>query len=503
MKPKNNQSSTNTMKLFFEFIKKREQKIRLLQFFGFYTIVYFLMTYFYPYPSGISDSGGYVLSAINNQYLGYRPYGYSGFLRIINFFSTSTAFLVFIQYTLNAISTLMFIFTLKYFFSPQNKFFELIIDLLSIASITVIYTTNTVMSDTLFTSLTIFWITIGIWLLTTNKISVKMLFLIIHLILLYFIIKVRYTGLVYSGLEFILIVYTFYSKKKLIGIISSLALVLILIGIYKNQVQTTKSISNIKTFSGFAGWQMANNAAHVVPYINLEPNDFKNKHVREFATYAKSQDSLFIINSFYPTANFIWDKNSPLKKYLFFQIRAQNRKYLTVWTYLGGNVYNKFATQIMKHYPWEYFRYYLFPNLCGTIYPAHDDLYVGKKNFDFYDAKTRQWFGINKNEKISTKSNFIGIISKYIPFYRLIVWIVILVSITFLFFQEFKKTFSLAQLNIFSYILIFVMVYTAFIVYAAPFYLRFNTPLHLFQIALIYISLNLIFKKKVAKQIQK
>src|ERR1700757_1846091 len=116
---------------FFGFLKEKNQKRRLLAFGIFYLVVYIALVFLYPYADGISDTGGYIQSAIKNMYLGYRPFGYSEFFILVHGFSKSLGTVVFAQYWLNAISTVLFILTIKYFFPPKNKIAELVFEVLS------------------------------------------------------------------------------------------------------------------------------------------------------------------------------------------------------------------------------------------------------------------------------------------------------------------------------------------------------------------------------------
>ncbi len=113
-KPNKKKQSAQVEVPFINFLKK-EQNL-LFIFIGIYVAIYFLLTYLYPYPDGISDSSGYVKAALFNKEDEYRPFGYSKFLIIIHSISTSISFVVLVQYILNALASIFLIFNIKYFF---------------------------------------------------------------------------------------------------------------------------------------------------------------------------------------------------------------------------------------------------------------------------------------------------------------------------------------------------------------------------------------------------
>ncbi len=476
------------LSLFIEFIRSYEQLKRIYLILAWYTIIYIALKYFYPYPGGISDSGSYVLSAINNKYMGFRPFGYSQFLRYVNMISKSASLLVFIQYLINALSTIIFIFTLKFFFKPSNKKINLLSDLFMITSISVIYSTNTVLSESLLTSLTVSWITIGIWLIFSKKTLSRILLLSLHIIILLIIIRIKYSGLFYLGLEIFIIFATFYREKKYIAILSFLALFILVRMFYNNQVQATKAISGVELFSGFAGWQMTNNAFNVAPHIELDLKKFKKGEVREFATLVDSKKDQ-IKTTYFPNAGYMWNPKGLMKLYLRYQMRKDKWIYLKSWTYIGGNVYSDFGLHIMVNYPFAYVKHFLFPNFLGSLYPAHDDLYSQTK-YRFYDDATKKWFAINSSDKIYARTNIIKWASSYLPAYRLLIWITLFSSLIIFIIKKKNKLLGVNHKKAFWYVVLFVIAYLGFHVYAAPFYMRFVTPIHVMQIAIIYITLN-------------
>jgi len=473
---------------FFTFIFSKNQRIRLISIIGFYVIVYIIMKYLYPFPDGISDSGGYVLAASMNEYRGFRPFGYSKFLIFLHGISSSVSFVVFTQYLIHVLSTIFFLYTIKYFFRIKNQITESAFDILSIGSILTIYLTNSILSDSLFTSMTLIWLAAGIWFIMSEKLSVKIISFLLKALLLSFIINLRYTGLFYVAIEIVLILMVLLKTNKPLAIGFSFLVIFIAIKTYYRQVERTKDLINIEVFSGFSGWQAANNALHAVPYIDLDTDKIKDSEVKEFSIFAKKVDTMLVQDSYKATASFLWDKKAPLKQYMFYQIKKKNWVYLRAWTYLGKNVYSKFGTHIMTHYPFAFTRHYIIPNLLGTLYPKSDQLFTYFKEDAVTEKQWNDWFELEEGTEIKSRSEIVGEVAKTFPVYRLLLWVLMFTSIIYFLFKKNRKLLSPHQHQTYWLLVVFVMMYFAFHVYSAPFEIRYVAPIHLAQLAIILIS---------------
>lgn len=477
---------------FFSFIRRKEQKNKLLFITVFYLIVYFVLIYLYPFPDGISDSGGYVLSALENQYLGYRPFGYSKFLIKLHGISTSISFVVFVQYWLNAICTVFFIFTIKYLFRPKNKMLEFIFEFFSICSVSTIYMTNCILSDSLFSSLTILWIAFSIWLIATPKTHYKTLFFFIQVVLLGILLTVRYTGFIYSGIALVIVFITFFQKSKFKMLGFSAVIIILVSTIYFNQIKTTTVVTGIKSFSGFSGWQMANNVLHVLPHIQLDTSQIVNQEVKKFSHFAEQHDTLIKCPKYSTTPVFMWDSKMPLKKYLYTQINEKKTVYLTEYTYLGENVYSKFAAHIIKKHPLAYIRYFIIPNMCGVVYPRYDDVLIQYKANVIPQDLLQKWFEIDTETKFYSRSEIIGKIARFLPEFKLVLLILTVIAVVLTGRKLNTLKWSPVQNKTYWILVFFIIIYMGFHSYAAPFMLRFSIALHLPQIAILYLALNYV-----------
>jgi tetratricopeptide (TPR) repeat protein len=475
---------------FINFLKL--QKCVLLIISGIYIGIYFLLAYLYPYPDGLWDATHYVEAALNNKVDIYWPFGYSRFLIFLHAFSSSISFVVIVQFVLNALSSLFFIFTIKYFFRSNNKYLDYIYYFLSIFSVSVLYLTDSLMSDSLFTSLTVIWITLAIWFTYQNLISnniTSIILLALHIIVLIFLISVRWVGLFYPVFTILLIFnLKFYNLKSKIAL--SLIPILMVFIYYSQQKKEIQERTGIEIFAPSSGCQMANNALTILPYIILETSKIQDKEVREFAEFAVQYDLL--LEPFDRPFAFIWLPQWPLVRFARLKIRQNpNISFDKTWTYLAKNVYGKFGTYIMTHYPISYLRYYIIPNIIATLYPPPEQ-FANVWSLIVSERLLKNWFHLDKS--VHSNSKIIQKISRYLPAYRLIIWVLMFSVIFYSFIKSGKIMLKIFQVKTFWFILLFILTYSVFIVYAAPCYLRYLIPIHLLQITIIYVLLNSLFQ---------
>jgi len=486
---KNKNEDPGDFTSFMKFMLSRENKYQLLAFIISYIVLYFILVKLYPYPAGISDSGSYVMAASMNSPDTYRPFGYSKFLRGIHELSPSIHFLILTQFFINAICTLFLLFTVKYFFPVKRKIIYYSFAVLAIVSPLILYLSNSVLSDSLFTSLTMLWLGTGLWMVYAGENKAKYIFYVAHLLFLFFLISIRYTGLVYAPVS-MLFVFISYLKKSLLLRISLVSLVLLIVfGIYRNQKATIKSMVHVDTFSGFSGWQMASNALNCVPYIDLKPAQIRDKKVKEFARFAMEFDTLLIMKT-KPSAKYMWDNRLPLKSYCFYEAQRTNTSYIYQWNYLGANVYGKFGSFIMKKYPFAYARHYFLPN-CRLIFYPTDDQVIKRFRTDWIpDDLLKRWFGFRAGEKLHSKSSIFENIFFLIPISRAVLWTMLLVCLIAIVLKRKQLAWQTFQKATVLLIFSFILIYYAFSAYAGPFELRYMGPVHVAIVSLIYIALN-------------
>jgi hypothetical protein len=496
---KNKTEEPGDYRTFMKFLINRENKLQLLVFLSVFIVLYIILTNLYPYPAGISDSGSYVRAASVNTQDTYRPFGYSRFLIGVHGISPSIHFVVFIQYFISVISTLFLLFSIKYLFPVKIKIFYYLYAFLAIVSPLTIYLSNSVLSDSLFTSLTMLWMATGLWMVYCRNNPDRFFSYIIHGVLLYFLISIRFTGLVYVPVSLLFVFLSFSTKKIWLRISLIIILVLMVYSFYRDQKATMKELVNVDTFSGFSGWQKASNAMNCVPYVKINPAQVRDKKVREFTRFVLQFDTLLIMDT-KPSAKYMWDNRLPLKAYCFYEAKRTNTPYIYQWNYLGANVYGKFGTFIMKKYPLAFARHYFLPNCRLIFYPADDQVVKVFRTDWIPEDLLKSWFEFNPGEKLYSKSKVYEKIFFLIPASRSVLWICLLACMIMLVVK--RKQFSWLPYQWISALMLsgFILIYYAFSAYAGPFELRYIGPVHLAVVSLIYITLNEIkLNRKVSE----
>lgn len=462
---------------FFNFVIQRPQKIEILLFCLLALAVFFSMLYCYPIPRSYYDTNNYLQSAEMKQFIGYRPYGYSAFLILVSKLSSTTTGLFAMQFLLNLISVVYFNLTIKYIYNPVSKLSYYLFIIFSSFSPSVLFLTDYVMSDSIFISLTLIWMTTAIWILyNRNMITVAL-----HLIILLLIIQVRYSGLFYPIFSIFVLAYSF-RKNKLLAL--ALSVLPILVGgyVYIKSTQVMHKLVGINTFSSFSGWQIANNALHITPYVHMDEADFKEPVCRKIHTFVKAlPDSVYKSNGL--TCNYIWDKSYPLKQYMFYTMQENNRYYLRAWV-MASLEFNQYGSTVIRKHPAAFIQHYIIPNIQEMVLPSHGEILSNHTPV----AKDNKWF--IQDAKTYDEST-VNIFEKYAPLLPMITlfqWILLLLGVICLFLPVFKKSFLQPQWEIILFTMLFIVMYLAFSIYAAPIAVRYLLPIHSLFVFLTLIA---------------
>jgi hypothetical protein len=483
-KQKTSPAKTDTVS-FLRFLTSKSQLTELLCITLGLIIIHILLYNWYPTPCTYYDTNNYLQSAEAKSFLGYRPYGYSAFLIFVKSFSPTTYGVYFFQFLLNYVSSVFFIFTVKYIFKPANRIVSYSFTFFILFSPAILYMTDYIMSDSIFISLTVMWLTSSIWILYNRSIAAT----VVHFITLFMLIQVRYSGLFYPVFSIAIFVFC-YKKKPLIAV--ALSIIPILIGwqLYSSTKKKMNKIVNVEVFSGFSGWQLANNAMHIMPYIDLKPEDISDPELKRIHEYARAlPDSVYIKNGI--TAGYIWDTEYPLKQYMYKTMEENSRFYLRAWVYSSID-FGRYGNMLIKKYPVEFAKYYLLPNIKESIYPSFSEALA------YYTIvpPDNKWF-VQKPETYVQPTNdvFNKSYAPLLPVITLVQWMIVFASLILGIVFRKKVTFTSLQRVIFWMLLLFGMAYMAFNIYATPFTVRYVLPIHALQIALIFMLLMQGIKK--------
>jgi hypothetical protein len=470
---------------FFSFIFQKLQLIDWLIIVGICALAYFVLRAVYPYPATMPDSGGYVYSAMNDYFYFYRPFGYSQFLRIIYAFSSSIHAVFTVQAILYAISIAFFALTIKYFFRPQNQIIWYILLIILVLSPISFFMVNAIMSDILFAIMIFGMLAAFAFVVMKKSWSAFACFVL----LMFFALHIRYSAILFPFLFIPILLFV----KSPIRWISLVVLPLIFI-IFHNQVKADmKETTGFNQFStGFDGWQLANNAMHIVPFIDLPPQKIRKAKIRnlhEFVLNYNNQILEATNNGKRATPAFLWEKDLPLKQYLGKLMYEQQRNYSDLWIMLGSGVYKDYGKYLVIHYPHEFMRRYYFPNSTQIFYPS--SMGMASKYANLSGNDIFEWYDIPSDANLNSSHDIYGkYISPVIPVIYLIGWIFILAVTGFAFVKRKRLSFTYDEKILFGGLFVFGFIFYASTIFASPIEIRYWLPMSVIRFSFFYILIN-------------
>lgn len=359
--------------------------------------------YIYPFASYIhGDSFVYLNTAYYNKSINTYMIGYSMFLRIFSVFTTSDTALTAFQYLLVEASSLLLLFTLFYFYKiyKTTKFILLVF---MVFNPLFLYMGNLVSSDVLFLALSLIWITLLLWII--HRPSLRLI--IWHTVVLYIAFTVRYNALIYLVIAAVAFIVSQQSTRmKVMGIgTATLAIGLFVL----NTGNHYKTLTGIWQYSPFAGWQWANNAMYAYRYVDSAsrkpvPLKFQalDNNIRRY--FDSSRDvKKYPSEALMASTFYMWSSSMPLYNYrngLFKKDTTVSE--LKKWAAMGP-LYKEYGQYIIRQYPWEFVRYFLWPNTIKYYAPPLEFLEQYNSGKDDVAPIAKQWFHY-KTRKVYTKA---------------------------------------------------------------------------------------------------
>ena len=477
-----------------DFIKRivqdRESCIYLILSILMAIVSFFFMVRLYPFPNFLPDSYSYMDAAFNNVNINMWPVGYSKFLRVVSVFNRSDTGLVLIQYSLLQIAMLFFLFSIQYLLQPGKWTMRVLFAILVLNPLW-LYIANFVSSDALFATFSLLWLTSLFWLLyrPTGKMW------IFHALVLGFVFSVRYNALYYPFISILVVLLARGAiKEKLLR----LTIVIVPVGWFLLYTTLTfKDRLGTATFSPFGGWQMGSNAlfmyAHVPP-ANRRP--VPKQFARIHTITVKHMDSLNRLKQ-RPDQElgiyYLWDDKAPLKLYMAEKYkRDSTTHYLKRWASVS-NFYGQYGSWLIREHPAAFLRHYIWPNFINYYSPPTEFLGIYNMGSDTVDPGAVSWFGYksNKVHHFSKNKNiivtqffplllaminvifffgFLGFVvlggfSKVSPYYRKVLWIMLLIWLSNLVFSVFASPIVLRyQAFPFIFTLVFACLLLEFVI---------------------------------------
>ncbi len=397
---------------FWNFLFQKPQRFELLGFVLLYLLIFIPYRLTFPHLFVYSDSGMYLYSGITGVWDIYRPMGYSWFIWFAGMFGTSEFVLFLLQYLLSSVATLSFLFTLKYLFPSWKKAVFYPLGLLMVLSPSIMYANNMLMSDSFFCSLTLLWLTTGLWLLRRPGYGT----IALHICLLGLAVMTRYIGLFYI-LMTILTALTLFRRYRIPAIV---LIVLAVLTFQWSRSLTSRKMAEtigVETFSGFGGWQLLNNAVVILPHVALRDAQLPNEKFRELYHDLRSfSDSLYSTEMALSTT-LMWNNRLPLKIILQKHLYQYGRGYGEQWV-RTGITYGAFASFLIRKYPGLYLKHYIVPSLI-RFFKHHE--FIEERVPLVPNQEMRAYFGLDF-EKYEYQSDIFQKLNPVRQYTHLIPW---------------------------------------------------------------------------------
>jgi hypothetical protein len=370
----------------------------------------------YPYPDFFTDSYTYIQSAANHDAISYRPIGYSLFLRLVHGVSHSDTVLVTIQFVLVQSSCWLLFATVCRRCSAGAGAQAIVMAFLVLNPL-VYYISNFVSSDALFIALSLLWLTSLIRLTDTPSWRE----LVIQWALLLSVFYVRYVALFYPLAAGICYCWVRRSWRfRVAAMAGSVGIVAAAVGLTREQ---TRIETGAVTFSAFSGWQMANNALHIYPWLPVDTvgwiptTDSLAGYVKRY--FDREGEAIRQHPPGAATA-YMWERSSPLHEYLDAYRRTHSPiSYYRAWNRVGP-VFSQYGYSLLRRHPLAFGRYYLVPS-AGSFFLSSLDVFStyldGRKEID---AVARDWFGYRKTRPWVWSATLQGRICAPFPWLSLI-----------------------------------------------------------------------------------
>ncbi|WP_143151015.1 hypothetical protein [Chitinophaga sancti] len=260
-----------------------------------------------------------------------------------------------------------------------------------------LYLSNTISSDILFISLSITWFSLLLWVIHKPSIAIHFF----HAIILFLAFTVRYFALFYPIISLFAFI---ISKSSLILKLNSLLCCAALIGSFIFFTQNLYyQICQKHIFSPFSGWLLANNALYAYRYVSNEqhktpPRELENLDLQVRDYFDSTQNNPgHLMEQGETYFHFMWISTSPLRAYAKKSIQPGSKlKDLGKWAFFAP-IFKDYGWWIIKNYPIQFSRYYLFANVKRYSLPPVEFLESYNSGLNEVPDYIKNWFHYKSN----------------------------------------------------------------------------------------------------------
>jgi hypothetical protein len=295
------------------------------------------------------------------------------------------------------LAALHFLFTLLYFFNLTGWTRLLLAIFLFVNPLT-LYLCNTINSDALFASLSLFWVGQLLWII--KKPRVYQLF--VQAFLLFACFTIRNNAYYYPLIAIVAFVLSKQDLKwKLSGISMSFLLIIPFVIHTRNEAYKT---TGTRQFSLFTGWQLANNALYIYDQIEVDSMDLPTREARDLNRYAIQYFRRIKPEPFrealeeYVGNFFIRQPEAPLKQYYGSHYIFKDEKANIVNWAKASAVFEPFGKSIILQHPIAYTQYFVLPNVKHYFIPPLSHIGLYNYGIDEIDPRAQAWFHYKTNK---------------------------------------------------------------------------------------------------------
>lgn len=458
----------STDKGFFRYLVAHHRLIALAYLVA--TVCYVAMKYCFPLPDFFSDSFSYIAAATVGMPVSYRPTGYSDFLRLAHTISVPGNSVVLMQYALSFLGILFFFLSVDYLYGLPQKL-RVIILLVLVSNPLLVIQTNLISSDSLFCTVTIVWFTLCLWLVSKPS----WWLLGVQLIALYLCFQVRYTAIFYPLVACVACLFS--NGRRVFRIIGSLCTIVLVFVHIVRQNNIIEKDFNVRIYSGFSGWQLANNVLCYYPDISVYPLTLPTEETKRIDSCIKEH-----INDIHPleqvNTEYLWDRNSPLKQYLAARQKRTGNHYFYEWMNAAKDL-KEYSMSVIKSDPLAYIRYFMAPNFRNCLLPQAEALCEYNNWNTVLTPDAQLWFRFRSDRLYCRYPGLQKKISSPYPYVWSILNLVNLLIIGFALFAvfRFRKYLPAHVTSLVIMWSVFYLCYIVFSTFATIVLLRYMMPL--------------------------
>ncbi|MBV7531814.1 hypothetical protein [Chitinophaga sp. sic0106] len=342
----------------------------------------------YPYMDITPDSESYLTAAAYHLQADLWPVGYSRILALQHSLIPSETGLMVFQYLCLQCGAFFLYFTLLYLLRPGKLFTHGAFIFLLINPL-FLYLSNYVITEALFLALGFTWFALLLWV----RHKPGTLVFLFHGVILAVTFTMRYNAMFFPVVALVAILPARVAIWEKVYAIA-LPVVLIASFIYYTTNQTYK-LTGVKKFSVFSGWQLANNAMYMLPYIAYDtagiPAQLQGLHrySHQFvkSKYFNPEEATLPAGAYY-----MWTQNGPLKAMLSNYMKKHKvTDSFTGWARVS-DLYREYGSILIKKHPLAFATHFWLPNVVEYMRPGTEMIGSSNRNKIGTPGVMQLWF---------------------------------------------------------------------------------------------------------------